>query len=266
MPDVQLDSSSPIPLYQQLVVELKARIASGEFPMGTYLPGELDLSEQFGVSRITAKRALDELAAAGLVTRARGRGTQVVDCPSGVPAAVEASIDGWLQNLGLMQRVTHVRLLHVAVLRAQPDVAAALDLPDGAIVQRAVRVRTLDDAPMSYLTTFLPEDIAEGIGAAELSETPMMKLLERSGHRVAEARQRITASAATPEVARALGVATGTALLEVRRTVRNDAGRAIQHLRALYRPDLYHIEVSLARVSGESGSRWAASPDRQATV
>jgi GntR family transcriptional regulator len=266
MQPAPLDPSSPIPLYRQLVVALEARIASGEAPTGDYLPGEMELSEQFGVSRITAKRALDELAAAGLVTRSRGRGTKVVARPMAIPAAVDASIEGWLENLGHMQRATHVRLLDLADIPAQPDVAAALGLPADATVQRATRVRSLEGTPMSYLVTFLPADIAAGISAADLGETPMLKLLERAGHRVAEARQRITASAATPEVARALGVTTGAALLEVRRTVRNAGGRAIQHIRALYRPELYHIEMTLARIDSDDGARWTAETDRKATA
>lgn len=254
-----LDPASPIPLYQQLVTALQARIASGDVQPGDYLPGELDLTEEFSVSRITAKRALDELAAAGLVTRSRGRGTQVVARASSVPAAVDGSIEGWLENVGHMQRSTSVRVLEVADIAASTAIAVALELEVGAAVQKALRVRVLDGVPMSYLETYLPADIAAGIGAADLGETPLLTLLERAGHNVAAARQSITASTATPEVARALDVPTGTALLDVRRTVRNAKQRPIQHIRALYRPDLYHIEMSLSRVGGAGNAHWTTN-------
>ncbi len=256
---LMLDPASPIPLYQQLVTALQARIVSGDVQPGDFLPGELDLTEQFSVSRITAKRALDELAAAGLVTRARGRGTQVVARASSIPTAVDGSIEGWLENVGHMQRSTSVRVVDVTEMKATATIATALDLDVGAPVQKSIRVRMLDSVPMSYLETYLPAAIAKGIGPADLGETPLLTLLERAGHDVAAAEQRITASSATPEIALELSVTTGAALLDVRRTVRNAQGQPIQHIRALYRPDLYHIDMSLSRVGDMGNPHWAAN-------
>ena len=67
-----LRNDLPTPLYHQMFTLLRDRILSGEIPRGSRIPTEFDLAESFGVSRITAKRALDELAAEGLVERRRG--------------------------------------------------------------------------------------------------------------------------------------------------------------------------------------------------
>lgn len=71
------------PLYHQIFLILKHRILEGELAAGDGVPGEQELAQIHGVSRITAKRALDELAAAGLVVRERGRGTSVAARPAG---------------------------------------------------------------------------------------------------------------------------------------------------------------------------------------
>lgn len=252
----RLDAASPIPLYQQMLVQLHSRIDSGEFGPGAVLPGEVDLSRDYGVSRITAKRALDELAEAGLVKRERGRGTRVLE-RSG-DGAVRTSIDGWLENISLMQATTEVRLLAFDYLTAGPDIASALELDDGAEVQRSVRVRTLDNVPMSYLVCFLPADIGRRFDAEALATTAMLKLLERAGHPVASARQTVSATLAAPDTAQALEVNAGAPLLEVRRIARCADDRAVQYIRALYRPDLYHIEMSMTRKAGTDGPLWAA--------
>lgn len=245
-----------MPLYQQMLVQLQSRIDSGEFGPGALLPGELDLSRDYGVSRITAKRALNELAEAGLVKRERGRGTRVLE-RSGT-GAVRTSIDGWLETASLMQATTEVRLLAFDDLAAGPDIAQALDLTEGDRVQRSVRVRTLDGVPMSYLVCFIPADIGSDFDGDALASTAMLTLLEQAGHPVASARQTVSATLAAPDTAQALEVNVGAPLLEVRRIARSAEGRAVQYIRALYRPDLYHIEMSMTRKAGTDGPHWAA--------
>jgi GntR family transcriptional regulator len=252
----RLDSASPVPLYQQMVVQLQSRMDSGEFGLGAVLPGELDLSRDYGVSRITAKRALDELAEAGLVKRERGRGTRVLERPG--LTAMRTSIDGWLENINLMQSTTEVKLLSFDYLSAGPEIASAIEVPEGTEVQRSVRVRTLDGAPMSYLVCFLPGAVGRSFGADELRSTAMLKLLERAGHSVTSARQTVSATLAAPDTAQALNIHAGAPLLEVRRIARSADALVVQYIRALYRPELYHIEMSMTREAGPDGPIWSA--------
>ena len=76
-PRVGFDPASPTPLYHQIFSLLRDKIYDGQYPGGSFIPSEQELSAQFNVSRITAKRALDDLAADGLVVREQGRGTRV---------------------------------------------------------------------------------------------------------------------------------------------------------------------------------------------
>ncbi|HUZ63330.1 MAG TPA: GntR family transcriptional regulator [Acetobacteraceae bacterium] len=240
---------SPMPLYHRVYVILRSRIVSGDFPVGAILPGENDLARSFGVSRITAKRALDELAAEGLVERGRGRGTRVRRRASGGIAArpISASIEGLLAALNAIGRDTSVQLLEFGYLPAAASVADRLKIEPQQIVQRAVRVRHLDGAPLSQSTTFVPERIGRRFTEADLIAAPLIDLLERAGVRVGAAEQSITATLADSQVAPRLQVAVGSPLLLIRRVVSDSGGIPVQAIDILYRPDRFEYHMTLSR-------------------
>lgn len=255
----RLDPATRLPLYHQIYVILRNRIYSGDLGRDALVPGEMDLAGEFGVSRITAKRALDELASAGLVVRERGRGTRVVR--RAPPPAVTSSIEGWLENASLMGIATDASVLEFSYDPANEDIAAALGVPQGTEVQRAVRVRSLDGRPMSYLVTYVPSDIGRHYDREDLNRKPLLHLLERAGVDVASARQTISATVADADVASALCVHAGTPLIEVRRVVRAGSGRAVEYIRVLYRPDVYRFEMTMQRVREKDGMRWTTASD-----
>lgn len=257
----RLDVSARVPLYHQIFVILRNRIYGGDLSPGDIVPGEQELGTEFGVSRITAKRALNELADAGLVVRERGRGTRVIKRPP-TPAAT-SSIEGWLENISLMGIATEAQVLEFDFVPAGEEIAQALELTPGDEVQRAVRVRYLDGEPMSFLITYLPADIGHRFDREDLDRKPLLHLLERAGVQVASARQTISATLADAEVAGALSIHAGAPLIEVRRVVRDTADRPVEYLRVMYRPDIYHFEMSMRRVPAKEGMRWttqSASP------
>jgi GntR family transcriptional regulator len=256
-PFPRLDAGLRLPLYHQLVMILRERILSGAVRPGDLLPGEPGLAATFGVSRITAKRALNELAADGLVRRERGRGTVVLDHPAH-PAQL-AAIDGWQDSARHMARVTRVSVLEFGYVPVPPGEAAALDIAPGTAVQRAVRVRHAEAGPMSHLVTHVPAEIGRRFDAADLARQSLQSLLERAGVQVAEARQTVSATLADAEVASALAVPAGTALIEVRRVLRVASGRAVECLRALYRPDIHRIVMTMRHEPGRRAAVWSAA-------
>ncbi len=243
------------PLYHQIYLILKGQITDGVYGTDARLPSEQDLMERFGVSRITAKRAMDELAAEGLVVRERARGTRVIYQPPSAPVA--SSVEGLLENLIAMGLETSVKLLEFGYLPATNPVAEALEIKNGAEVQRAVRVRYLDDAPFSYLTTYVPSALGRQFSAEELSSLPLLSLLERCGIKVDSAAQTITATLADHVVAKCLDTDPGAALMKISRVVHDQNGTPVEYISALYRPDRYQYRMSLSRVQGETEKRWA---------
>lgn len=253
----QLEPDARVPLYHQLFMIMRGRIYNGEHAVNERLPSEQELCTEFGVSRITAKRALDELAEAGLVIRERGRGTRVVSRPPS--PTVTSSIEGWLENISLMGMTTTAKVLSFDYVAASPEAAQALRIEPGTLIQRSVRVRILDGEPMSYLTTFVPEDIGRQYDHDDLNVQPLLHLLERAGVNVTAAQQTISAEVADAEVARALGIQVGAPLIKVVRVVEDNHERPVEFIRILYRPDLYQFEMSMRRIKGKEGMTWSTN-------
>jgi len=155
-----------------------------------------------------------------------------------------------------MGQSTEVSLLAFDYETALPDVAEALLLPQGAIVQRSVRTRRIDGAPFSYLTTCVPEAVGRTFTKDELGSRPLLELLERSGLVATQAHQDLSAELATPEVAQALDCEIGAPLISLVRTVFDANGRGIEHLHALYRPDRYAFRMALVRNGASAERRW----------
>ncbi|WP_158585667.1 GntR family transcriptional regulator [Pseudooceanicola sediminis] len=249
-----LDSASPVPLYQQLFLLLRNQIHAGALRPGQKVMGEAELCDTFDVSRITAKRALNELADSGLVVRQRGRGTLVSDRLP--PQPMSSSIDGLLETVGQMGRHTSVRVLFSDMVIASQEAAAKLRLGGGDRALLTQRVRYLADQPMSYLEVWVPEDIGAMILGQKPSQTPVLIQLEQAGVAVASATQTISATLADGTSASALGVPMGAPLIDSRRVVFDAGGRPVEFIRVLYRPELYHYEISMQRVEGDNGRSW----------
>ncbi len=243
---------------KQVYLVLRDRILSGASGFGARLPTENQLANLHGVSRVTVRRALGELARERLIERRRSSGTRVTYRPS--PAAVSADLSGVLANLAAMGRRTAVKLLSFRYVPAEGAAAQALDVAEDQLLQRSVRVRSVDGVPFSYLTTHVPESISVTFTKQELGSRPLLELLERAGVKVESARQRMSACLATPEVAKALAVRTGSPLIELVRVSFDQRGRGVEHLHALYRPDRYAIEIELERSGAARAKAWSPVP------
>jgi GntR family transcriptional regulator len=251
-----------VALYHRVYTILRERLVSGRYPAEQPLPGELDLAADFGVSRVTMRRALDELKREGLIVRHRGRGSYPSTPARSTP--VRGTISGLLDNLIAMGLKTSVRIISLDSIAAPPDVAAEMAIAPDDRVQKAVRVRSLDGAPLALMTTWVPESVAT-FTRRQLSDLPMLKLLEGAGICVAHADQTISARLADTTVAPLLDVGYGAALLAVNRLVRDDTGRAVQLLRGLYRPDRYEYRMSLDR-AGDATRVWVNRDDENRGV
>lgn len=256
----EADATLPVPRYHQIYLVLREQIAEGRFAPDQPLPGELELADNFGVSRVTMRTALDRLAEEGLIVRQRGRGTFAKQVATPTPA--RADLKGLLENLLSMGLKTSVRLIDLATIPASAEVAEALRIEPGEAVQKAVRVRSHKNAPFSHITTFVPQTVAKSFGRKELAAKPMLALLEECGVKVSSADQTITAKLADHAVAPLLEVELGAPLLAVTRIVYDQDRRPVQLLRGLYRPDRYEYHMHLTRSGGDTPRIWV-SDDRQ---
>jgi GntR family transcriptional regulator len=252
----------PLPKYHQIYLVLREQLHEGRFAQG--VPGELALMRQFGVARVTVRRALQELSAEGLIARERGRGTRALPAPiKPIATRPETEIKrtrltGLLENLVATSLHTTVKVLEVSQLAAPREVAQALRLLPGDPVQKAVRVRSTKAGPLSHITTWVPAQLARSFGKRELAKKPILLLLEEAGVRVGGAQQTISARLADAQVAAHLGVAVGSALLAVQRLVLDTQGKPVQWLHGLYRPDRYEYQMQLSRIGDIDAKVWVS--------
>ena len=245
----------PLPKYHQVYLVLREQLADGRFERG--VPGEMHLMKEFGVARVTVRKALERLVADGLIERSPGRGTVPV-AQRATPGRGAPQFTGLLENIVDMGLRTSVKVLRCEVLPASEAVARQLDVEPGTPVQKAVRVRSTRQGPLSHITTHVPQAIAKGFGRRELARKPILMLLEGSGVVIGRARQSISARLADAEVARLLDVDVGSALLAVQRLVFDANERPVQWLQGLYRPDRYQYEMQLSRVGGIDAKLWVS--------
>jgi GntR family transcriptional regulator len=243
------------PRHHQVYVVLKQQIIEGAYPLGQALPSEHELASLFSVSRITIRRALDRLEDERLIKRRRGLGTYPQ--PPLPQEPLRANLRGLLENLLAMGLKTAVQVISFDYVAASAEVARAMEIPIGTTVQKTIRVRRLKGTPFSHLTTYVPESIGRSFNASDLAEKPLLVLLEQAGVTVARADQTITAKLADTVVAPLLEMEVGTALLSVKRQVRDQAKQVVEYIEALYRPDLYEYQMSMLRVAGTGSPIWA---------
>ena len=245
----------PLPLYHRIYVVLRQQIAEGQWSADEAMPSEHELASAFAVSRITIRRALDRLEKENLISRRRGSGTFAQ--PGGDVAPIRQNLSGLLENLLVMGLKTSVRVLDFSYTSAPAEVAAVLEIPPRAPVQKSVRVRFHHDVPFSFLTTWVPEDIGRTYNSADLAKRPLLMLLEDAGFAVSRADQIISAKLADTTTAQALDIDIGAALLYVRRQVRDPKDRVVEYIQALYRPELYEYQMGMRRVSRSGKSLWS---------
>lgn len=207
------------------------------------LPTERDLAEAMDVSRVTVRRALDQLERERKVYRVQGAGTFVAPPP--ITKTVElTSFTEDMQSRGLKPGS---RVISVERGPAGGRIGAALNLSPSDPVVRITRVRTADNQPMCVERSALPATIAPNL-AADMLEGSLYDLLERRyGVRIEHAQQILRAAVLDPDEAALLEVAAFSAALVVERTARDGSGVAVEHAQSTYRGDRYSFELMLHR-------------------
>lgn len=236
--DIRLDPSAPTPLYLQLKAALEERIRTGALSPGQALPSERKLAEALGISRLTVRRALDELVAGGVLTRKQGSGTYVtprVEQPLSV-------LSGFSEDMRARGMEPGSRWVRKELGQATPTEAMTLSLAPREPVVRLLRVRTADGRPMAVEHAVLP---AKFLPDPEAVGESLYEALRARGLVPARALERIRAVAATDRVASLLGVPEGTPVLYIERVSYLADGTPLEFTRSHYRGDRYDFVAEL---------------------
>ncbi len=239
--DITLDRNSPVPLYHQLSQAIEHAISTGLLAPGDRLENELSLTSRLGLSRPTARQAIQELVKKGLLVRKRGVGTQVVRSQF----RRDERLSSLNEDLAKAGKRPSTRLLELSVGPLDPEVRDAIDasdVTDGQFI-KIRRLRLADDVPLAVLTNYLPAHFQ--INEAELMRRGLYACLRVLGVNLKIAHQRISARLMTDDEAELLDEETPAACLTVDRIAYDDVGQFVEFGRHLYHAAHYSIQSSL---------------------
>lgn len=222
--------------YERISEDLTERIESGEMTPGDRLPGEHDLAARYGVTRMTVRHALSSLVERGLIYRRHGVGTFVAD-----PSRRRRSLNrltSFSEDMAAGSREFATKLLQKDVRVADADVAATLELSDGAEVIYISRLRVVDGCPSAVQNSWVPYGRCPALARQDLIEDSLYTTLERTCDVTLKyADQHIRAVAADDPEASALQVEVGSPLLRTERITRDDRDVAVELARSWTRSE-----------------------------
>ncbi len=270
--------------YLEVADGLRERLARGDVAAGGALPSEAELGADFGASRVTVRRALEQLRAEGLVTSRRGSGWFAAPDPVRQSLGRVTTVEAALEAAGAHPER---RVLEFAFEPASPAVAAALDLqavgsdggatgrgerrerpgaPGGASaasgggheVLRVQRLNLADGEPFALVTVWVPGELGHYLSRAEVEVATFYDLLPLRGVALGRAVQQIGADVATADDALRLGIEKGSALLTARRTTRDTGGRPVIFSVHRYPAQRTAIEIELPSLAFETATETGA--------
>jgi GntR family transcriptional regulator len=245
-----------VPLHRQLFLVLYDEIARGALAPGDALPTEQTLGNQFGVSRITVRRALADLAAAGLIERRHGVGSFVCDRP---PSQRSTAGGSYMDELRQTEFETEVDVIELDVRTVPAAIADQLGRERALHVLRLRRERRTSE-PLMITEAWLPETLSGTITEDALSRAPLYRLLADAGVKLDRVQHEITAEIAGPRNAQLLNTAIGSALIRLNRLAFAN-GEAHHGLSILLSPNRSRVLLAQTAAELEAGDGMSIAHD-----
>lgn len=238
MVEVLPRTESASPLYAQIMDKIRTDILRGVYPAGSRIPAEHELEERYAVSRVTVRRALQELTSAGMLERKQGKGTYVSQ-----PKTVrrERVFQGFFDNCRDMGKKPSVLNLRVRETPASDEDREKLNLPADARVVRIQRLLAADGEPVILETNHFSTAYAwlENAGL----KGSLYRILQEYGVRAEKSIYDFSLRRAEKDEAALLQVETGAVLLAVEQVVYDQKGRPLHTGSQLIRGDRYTLRI-----------------------
>ena len=236
----QLDHNDNSPLYMQVARKLIKDVREGLYQVDQALPSERVLSEQLDVSRVTARKAIDQLVEQGLVVRKRGSGNYIAPRIE-QPLSNLSSFSEQLQQRGYTPGSQWLRR---EIVHADADEQLALGLSPSTRVARLERLRLADDVVMAYEVSVIPATV---LPVPENVSGSLYAHLDKTGHMPVRALQHIRALNASAKLAGQLGVPEGQAVLFITRIGYLESGEPVELTHSYCRSDHYDFVAEMRR-------------------
>ncbi|MHB0857779.1 MAG: GntR family transcriptional regulator [Anaerolineae bacterium] len=238
-----LDKSAGTPLHIQLTDTLRHQILVQRQNGNDRLPSERELCHQFGVSRITVRRAMSQLQRENLIYTTVGKGTFVA-----VPELTEElqPLSSFTQDMKRRGLAASSRVLEALVLNSDDELATRLRIPRGAEVVKLFRLRLAEGAPVAIQCSWLPHHLCPDILQLDLSSKSLFDVLKSHyALGLAHAETSIEAALAGPEERELLQLPNSAAVLISEQTTVLDSGAIIEYVRSVFRGDRYRLFIHM---------------------
>ncbi|UCF98980.1 MAG: GntR family transcriptional regulator [Spirochaetaceae bacterium] len=236
-----VDKSSSEPLYIQIQGIIENKIFSGELKPGDRTLSEQEIATKFDVSRVTARKALENLVAKNLLYRQPGKGTFVAE--HGMPYGFSTMLS-FSRSLSARGFEVHTKMLDKSLVPGSPQIAEQLRISPQIDLVFIRRVRFLDGVPAAIHTSYFDARIYTPLLDIDLTKISLLEAAEQIGRiRMAYSVDSLRAVPTNIPDSEILEIPTGTPALELEGTVFNEHNVPSRYTKGIYRGDMFRLEV-----------------------
>ncbi len=232
-----------VPVYLKLKDDINNKIHNGTYKKDTRLPSENALCKEWGISRMTVRRALDELTREGVLYRTRGSGTFVA-----ANRFSQCDVMNFSEMVKMRGAVPATEVLEKTFV-CDEDIALSLHLPKSSVFYKVARLRKADGIPVAVETVFLPLQFCDSPDRLDLTQSLYHGLKDLYGWTVSRQDLAITAQMPTKEEKEILSIGKGESILRTEGVSLDGEGRALFYEKCVYSGSSYVLHVSIK-------SRW----------
>ena len=236
-----MDTMSRAPKYVQVKEEIRRKILSKEWVEGCRIPVEAEFCEMYGVSRITVRKALEELQSEGYLIKIQGKGTFVQSQTHEQHLSKFYSFREELNKRGVEEEAV---VLEVCILDASEEIAAKLGIEAGQSVFRVHRIRRTKQGPYAIETSYIPYHLCRWITKQKINEDGLYRTLANNGVVVNSAKESFRAINVNKEQSNLLDVRIDAAAIALTRTAYSGS-QIVEYCVCVVRGDFFRFTVEL---------------------
>jgi GntR family transcriptional regulator len=239
--DILFDRTKPISLYYQLQEKLLVKIRAGEWRKGEKIPTEIELCKIYGLSRITVRKAIEELVKDGYLVRYQGKGTFAASENLEQKLSKFYSFSESLLQKGKKE---HVKMISFSEIKAGTVIAPALKIEKDAKVFKILRLRSVDDTAYAMETSYIPCALCPQLAEKDIVEKGLYNSMRALGVEPKRAVEKFRADAVCPYEAKQMKLAPGQPVIRIERTT-FDGPVIIEYCSSVVRGDFFTYTVEL---------------------
>jgi GntR family transcriptional regulator len=239
--DLEFDRTKPLSLYYQLKEKFLQKIQKGEWKNGQKIPSETELCTLYQISRITVRKAIEELVRDNYLIRYQGKGTFVAAINFEQKLSKFYSFSEALLQKGKKE---HVKMLSFRVEKASEKILDQLAITANENIFRIVRLRSVDDTIYAVETSLIPFNLCPSLSKKDIAENGLYNSMRDLGVNPQRIIEKFRADALRPQEAEQMQLKAGQPIIHLERTT-FDGPVIIEYCVSIVRGDFFTYTVEL---------------------